>query len=104
MDSVDNHNIVVYGLGDTPYHQTYRTPIITYNVPQAMDINLWKIPLFPLSSIPHFHCNIMISRILILLSAFAVYVIAAPHPDVGGAAYAAIGREAPELNESKWLT
>lgn len=60
------------------------------------DINLWKISLFlPLFIdidiqifIPHCHssCN-MIAKILIILSAFVVYVIAVPYStrrDVGG--------------------
>ncbi|KAG2062812.1 hypothetical protein BDR04DRAFT_1164611 [Suillus decipiens] len=47
----------------------------------------------------------MVAKILkvIILSAFAVYVIAAPHPDVlGGGAYAAI-RADEEPSESVFL-
>ncbi|KAG2750441.1 hypothetical protein P692DRAFT_20831942 [Suillus brevipes Sb2] len=48
----------------------------------------------------------MIAKILIILSAFAVYVIAAPYSarqDVGGGAYAAVGAEV-KPTEALFLT
>ncbi|KAG2362064.1 hypothetical protein BDR07DRAFT_1609725 [Suillus spraguei] len=47
----------------------------------------------------------MLAKILVILSAFAVYIIAAPYPrpEVGGGAYTTIGAE-DTATEAEFLT